>query len=56
MNDPQSLFLLQKATMDELLAHGCLTPEQYQYSLTCLAEKLGVPLPTEDVQGNTSNN
>ena len=46
--DNLTLFAMQKETMDELLAHGCLTPEQYNYSLTCLAQKLGVSLPKAD--------
>ena len=50
--DKQALFERQKETMDQLLAHGCLTRAQYNYSLTCLAAKLGVELPPQEDEGD----
>ena len=35
------LFLAQKKLLDEFLAHGAITPAQYEKSLGDLREKMG---------------
>ncbi len=41
----RQLFDRQKALLDTFLGTGAITPAQYRKSLTCLAEKMGFPLP-----------
>lgn len=40
----EELFKQQKETMDILLEHGAINLDQYTYSLTHLAEKMGIDL------------
>jgi|GEM_PF-446286 len=43
------LFLKQKNLLDTFLAHGAISPAQYEKSLTCMAQKMGMTayLPPE---------
>ena len=43
-NDEQqrALFKKQKDLLDEFLSHGAIDRRQYEKSLTCMAEKMGM--------------
>ena len=41
----RALFKKQKDLLDEFLSHGAIDRRQYEKSLTCMAEKMGVELP-----------
>ena len=44
----RALFDRQKALLDTFLAHGAIDRRQYEKSLTCMAEKMGMALNEED--------
>ena len=46
----RALFKKQKDLLDTFLAHGAIDRRQYEKSLTCMAEKMGIELPKESVE------
>ena len=44
----QALFNKQKDLLDTFLSHGAIDRRQYEKSLTCMAEKMGVDLSKEN--------
>ena len=46
----RALFNKQKALLDTFLAHGAIDRRQYEKSLTCMAEKMGMALNEEDLR------
>lgn len=40
----RALFNKQKDLLDEFLSHGAIDRHQYEKSLTCMAEKMGMEL------------
>ena len=40
----RALFNKQKDLLDEFLSHGAIDRRQYEKSLTCMAEKMGIEL------------
>ena len=40
----RALFNKQKDLLDTFLAHGAIDRRQYEKSLTCMAEKMGIKL------------
>ena len=46
----RALFDKQKALLDTFLAHGAIDRRQYEKSLTCMAEKMGMVLNEEDLR------
>ena len=46
----RALFNKQKDLLDTFLAHGAIDRRQYEKSLTCMAEKMGIELPKESVE------
>ena len=45
----RALFNKQKDLLDEFLSHGAIDRRQYEKSLTCMAEKMGMALNEEEV-------
>ena len=45
----RALFNKQKDLLDEFLSHGAIDRHQYEKSLTCMAEKMGMALNEEEV-------
>ena len=43
----RALFKKQKELLDEFLSHGAIDRRQYEKSLTCMAEKMGIDLNKE---------
>ena len=43
----RALFNKQKDLLDTFLAHGAIDRRQYEKSLTCMAEKMGMELSEE---------
>ena len=43
----RALFNKQKDLLDEFLSHGAIDRHQYEKSLTCMAEKMGMALNEE---------
>ena len=46
----RALFNKQKALLDTFLAHGAIDRRQYEKSLTCMAEKMGMVLNEDDLR------
>lgn len=44
LEQKKALFVSQKETLDTFLAHGAITKEQYEKSLTGLKVKMGLPI------------
>ena len=45
----RALFQKQKDLLDTFLSHGAIDRRQYEKSLTCMAEKMGMALNEEEV-------
>jgi len=45
-----ALFNKQKDLLDTFLAHGAIDRRQYEKSLTCMAEKMSIELPQENIE------
>ena len=45
----RALFNKQKDLLDTFLSHGAIDRRQYEKSLTCMAEKMGIELNEEEV-------
>lgn len=45
----RALFRKQKELLDTFLSHGAIDRRQYEKSLTCMAEKMGIALNEEKV-------
>ena len=45
----RALFNKQKDLLDTFLSHGAIDRRQYEKSLTCMAEKMGMALNEEEV-------
>ena len=43
----RALFIKQKDLLDTFLAHGAIDRRQYEKSLTCMAEKMGMQVENE---------
>ena len=43
----RALFKKQKDLLDEFLSHGAIDRRQYEKSLTCMAEKMGMQVENE---------
>ena len=43
----RALFKKQKDLLDEFLSHGAIDRRQYEKSLTCMAEKMGMQVGNE---------
>jgi hypothetical protein len=43
----RALFNKQKDLLDTFLAHGAIDRRQYEKSLTCMAEKMGMQIDEE---------
>ena len=43
----RALFRKQKELLDTFLSHGAIDRHQYEKSLTCMAEKMGIALNEE---------
>ena len=43
----RALFRKQKDLLDTFLAHGAIDRRQYEKSLTCMAEKMGMELDAD---------
>ena len=43
----RALFKKQKDLLDTFLAHGAIDRRQYEKSLTCMAEKMGMQIDEE---------
>ena len=43
----RALFNKQKDLLDTFLAHGAIDRRQYEKSLTCMAEKMGIQVENE---------
>jgi len=48
----RTLFNKQKDLLDTFLAHGAIDRRQYEKSLTCMAEKMGVDLNGDKLETN----
>jgi hypothetical protein len=48
----RALFNKQKDLLDTFLAHGAIDRRQYEKSLTCMAEKMGVDLNGDKLETN----
>ena len=48
----RALFKKQKDLLDTFLAHGAIDRRQYEKSLTCMAEKMGVDLNGDKLETN----
>ena len=46
----RALFNKQKNLLDTFLSHGAIDRRQYEKSLTCIAEKMGIELPKENIE------
>ena len=46
----RALFNKQKDLLDTFLSHGAIDRRQYEKSLTCMAEKMGMKLDKEDMR------
>ena len=46
----RALFNKQKDLLDTFLSHGAIDRRQYEKSLTCIAEKMGIELPKENIE------
>ena len=46
----RALFNKQKDLLDTFLSHGAIDRRQYVKSLTCMAEKMGMPLDKENLR------
>ena len=44
----RALFNKQKDLLDTFLSHGAIDRRQYEKSLTCMAEKMGIDLDKDD--------
>ena len=44
----RALFDKQKDLLDTFLSHGAIDRRQYEKSLTCMAEKMGIELDKEN--------
>ena len=48
----RALFNKQKDLLDTFLSHGAIDRRQYEKSLTCMAEKMGMELDGEKREAN----
>ena len=48
----RALFKKQKDLLDTFLAHGAIDRRQYEKSLTCMAEKMGMDLNGDKIEAN----
>ena len=48
----RALFNKQKDLLDTFLSHGAIDRRQYEKSLTCLAEKMGMEWNGDTFDGN----
>ena len=46
----RALFKKQKDLLDTFLSHGAIDRRQYEKSLTCMAEKMGMTLDEENLR------
>jgi len=49
------LFRRQKALLDTFLAHGAITRAQYDRSLNCLIEKMGIEDTCQKIQSEKTD-
>lgn len=46
----RALFNKQKDLLDTFLSKGAIDRRQYEKSLSCMAEKMGIELPQESIE------